>query len=39
MFGSLLANLDKKALTNVAILLARDNLQGLVWNLNLNVMN
>ena len=32
-FGSWLANLGKKALTNVAIPLARDNLPGLVSNL------
>ena len=32
-FGSWLANLGKKALTNVAIPLARDNLPGLVINL------
>ena len=34
--GSWLANLDKKALTNVAISLARDNLPGLVNNLTSN---
>ena len=32
-FGSWLGNLRKKALTNVAISLARDNLPGLVINL------
>ena len=31
-FGSWLANLGKKAVTNVAIPLARDNLPGLVRN-------
>ena len=32
-FGSQLGNLRKKALTNIAISLARDNLPGLVSNL------
>ena len=32
-FGSWLGNLEKKALTNVAILLAKDNLPGLVNDL------
>ena len=32
-FGSWLNNLEKKALTNIAISLARDNLPGLVSNL------
>ena len=31
-FGSWLANLEKNGLTNIAILLARDNLFGLVSN-------
>ena len=38
-FGSWLGNLGKKALTNIAILLARDNLPGLVSNLNSNAKN
>ena len=38
-FGSWLANLGKKAPTNVAIPLARDNLSGLVSNLALNAIN
>ena len=38
-FGSWLANLGKKALTNVAIPLARDNLPGLVGNLTSNIMS
>ena len=38
-FGSWLANLGKKALTNVAIPLARDNLPGLVSNLTSNAIN
>ena len=38
-FGSWLANLGKKALTNVAILLATDNLSGLVRNLASNTIN
>ena len=38
-FGSWLANLDKKALTNVAVPLARDNLPGLVSNLASNAIN
>ena len=38
-FGYWLANLGKKALTNVAIPLARDNLPGLVSNLTLNAIN
>ena len=38
-FGSWLANLGKKALTNVAIPLARDNLPGLVGNLTSKVIN
>ena len=38
-FASWFANLDKKALTNVAIPLARDNLPGLVRNLTLKVIN
>ena len=38
-FGSWLANLGKKALTNVAIPLARDNLPGLVNNLISNAIN
>ena len=37
--GSWLANFGKKALTNVAITLARDNLLGLVSNLSSNAMN
>ena len=38
-FGSWLANLRKKALTNVAIPLAKDNLSGLVSNLTSNAIN
>ena len=38
-FDSWLANTDKKALTNIAILLARDNLRGLVSNLTSNAIN
>ena len=38
-FGSWLGNLGKKALTNVAIPLARDNLPGLVINLTSNAIN
>ena len=38
-FGSWLGNLGKKALTNIAISLARDNLPGLVSNLTLNAIN
>ena len=38
-FGSWLANLGKKALLNVAISLARDNLPGLVRNLASNAIN
>ena len=38
-FGSWLGNLGKKALTNTAILLARDNLPGLVNNLTSNAIN
>ena len=38
-FGSWLASLGKKALTNVAIPLARDNLPGLVSNLTSNAIN
>ena len=38
-FGSWLANLGKKALKNVAISLARDNLPGLVSNLTSNAIN
>ena len=38
-FDSWLANADKKALTNIAILLARDNLRGLVSNLTSNAIN
>ena len=38
-FASWFANLDKKALTNVATPLARDNLPGLVRNLTLKVIN
>ena len=37
--GSSLANLCKKALTNIAIPLARDNLPGLVSNLISNAIN
>ena len=38
-FGSWLANLGKKALTNVPIHLARDNLPGLVSNLTSSAIN
>ena len=38
-FGSWLANLEKKALTNVAIPLARDNLSGLLSHLTSNSLN
>ena len=38
-FGSWLANLEKKALTNVAIPLARDNLPGLVSSLTSSTIN
>ena len=38
-FGSWLGNLGKKVLTNIAILLARDNLPGLVSNLTSNAIN
>ena len=38
-FGSWLSNLGKKAITNIAISLARDNLPGLVSNLTLNAKN
>ena len=38
-FGSWLANLNKKALTNVAIPFARENLAGLVGNLASNAIN
>ena len=38
-FGSWLANLGKKALTDVAIPLARDNLPELVNNLTSNAIN
>ena len=38
-FGSWLGNLEQKALTNIAILLLRDNLPGLVSKLNLNAIN
>ena len=38
-FGSWLCNLGKKPLTNIAILLARDNLSGLVNNLTSNAIN
>ena len=38
-FGSWLGNLGKKALTNIAIPLARDNLPGLVSNLTSNAIN
>ena len=37
-FGSWLANLGKKALTNTATPLARDNLPGLLNNLTSNVI-
>ena len=38
-FGSWLGNLGKKALTNITIPLARDNLPGLVSNLTSNAIN
>ena len=38
-FGSWLGNLGRKALTNIAIPLARDNLFGLVSNLTSNPIN
>ena len=38
-FGSYLGNLGKKALTNIAIPLARDNLPGLVSNLTSSAIN
>ena len=38
-FGSWLANFGKKALTNLAIPLARDNLPGLVSNLTSSTIN
>ena len=38
-FGSWLGNLGKKAITNIAILLARDTLPGLLSNLTSNVIN
>ena len=38
-FGSLLADLSKKAPTNVALPLDRDNSHGLVRNIPLNVIN
>ena len=38
-FGSWLGNLGKKALTNIAIPLTRDNLPGLVSNLTSSVIN
>ena len=38
-FGSWLGNLGKKALTNIAIPLARDNLPGLVSNLTSSTTN
>ena len=38
-FRSWLANLRKKALTNIVISLARDNLPGLVSNLTSNAIN
>ena len=38
-FGSCLGNLGKKALINIAIPLARDNLPGLVSNLTSNAIN
>ena len=38
-FGSWLGNLEKKVLTNVAILLARDNSPGLVNNLTSNAIS
>ena len=38
-FGSRLGTLGKKALTNISILLARDNLSELVSNLTSNAIN
>ena len=38
-FGSWLGNLGKKALTNIAVPLSRDNLPGLVHNLTSNALN
>ena len=38
-FGSWLGNLGNKALTNIPIILARDNLPGLVSNLTLNSLD
>ena len=38
-FGSWLANLGKKTLTNVAVPLARDNLSGLLSKLTSNAIN
>ena len=38
-FGSWLGNLRKKALKNIAIFLARDNLPGLISNLTSSVIN
>ena len=38
-FGSWLGNLGEKALTNVAVLLARDSLPGLVTNSTSNTIN
>ena len=38
-FGSFLGNLGKKALANIAITLARDNLPGLISNLTSNAIN
>ena len=38
-FGSWLGNIGKKALTNIAISLARDNLPGLVSSLTSNAIN
>ena len=38
-FGSWLGTLGKKAITNIAILLARENLPGLVSNLTSNPIN
>ena len=38
-FGSWLSTLSKKALTNVAIPLVRDNLPGLVTNITTNAIN
>ena len=38
-FGSWISSLGKKGLTNIAILLAKDNLRGLVSNLTSNAIN